>query len=97
MPESINNHNHWIWQDNKTPIKVQSAKYKKSNTKTRMLARTQAKTSQFANGHTRQQAIQGGPERMQHLRSLISSPSSAKCHCFLFRWLEHSFSNKMLP
>ena len=36
--------------------------------------------------------IQGGPERMQHLRSLISKKSGTKSN-----WVEHSSSSKMTP
>ena len=41
--------------------------------------------------------IQGGPERMQQLWSLMSRTSSIKRICFLFYWVENSFSNKMTP
>ena len=41
--------------------------------------------------------IQGGPERMQRLWSLISRTSSIKQNWFLFYYVENSFSNKMKP
>ena len=41
--------------------------------------------------------IQGGPERMQQLWSLISRTLSIKQNCFFFYWVENSFSNKMTP
>ena len=41
--------------------------------------------------------IQGGPERMQRLWSLISRTSSIKQIYFLFYWVENSFFNKMTP
>ena len=41
--------------------------------------------------------IQGGPERMQRLWSLISRTSSIKRNWFLFQSVENLFSNKMTP
>ena len=42
-------------------------------------------------------SIQGGPERMQRIWSLISRTSSIKWNLFLFHYMENSFSNKMTP
>ena len=42
-------------------------------------------------------SIQGGPERTQQLRSLISSTSLGKCNCFFYHMVEHYFSSKMIP
>ena len=41
--------------------------------------------------------IQGGPEIMQQLWSLISRTSSTKRNWFLFHYVENSFSKKMTP
>ena len=41
--------------------------------------------------------IQGGPERMQRLWSLISRTSSRKRNWFLFYYVKILFSNKMTP